>query len=155
MKKLLSLLLSLILVLGLCGTTAFAAGNGKITAANASGKQGDTISVDIGIDSNPGLITFKVSVAYDSDLELKGVSDSGRLKGFTTPSPTLSSPYTLRWADSLATQNNAATGKIITLTFKIKDTATPATSPLRFRLWNPAMLAAERTPSRMPPLRCP
>ena len=125
MKKLLSLLLSLILVLGLCGTTAFAAGNGKITAANASGKQGDTISVDIGIGSNPGLITFKVSVAYDSDLELKGVSDSGRLKGFTTPSPTLSSPYTLRWADSLATQNNAATGKIITLTFKIKDTATP------------------------------
>ena len=125
MKKAISLVLSLMLIWGLCAFPASAAGNGTITAADASGRQGDTVTVAIGLGSNPGLITFRVAVSYDSDLELVSVSDSGLLKGWTQPNPTISSPYTLRWADSLATTNNTANGKIATLTFKIKNTAAP------------------------------
>lgn len=47
MKKAISLVLSLILIWGLCAFPASATGNGKITAANASGKQGDTVTVAI------------------------------------------------------------------------------------------------------------
>ena len=123
MKKITALIASLILALGICIIPASAAGAGKITAANAAGKQGDTVTVDVGIASNPGLITFRISVSYDSDLELTDVSDSKLLSGWTTPSPTISSPYTLRWADSLSTTNNSANGRIVTLSFKIKDGA--------------------------------
>ena len=125
MKKAISLVLSLMLIWGLCAFPASAAENGTITAADASGRQGDTVTVAIGLGSNPGLITFRVAVSYGSDLELVSVSDSGLLKGWTQPNPTISSPYTLRWADSLATTNNTANGKIATLTFKIKNTAAP------------------------------
>lgn len=53
MKKITALIASLILALGICIIPASAAGTGKITATNAAGKQGDTVTVDVGIASNP------------------------------------------------------------------------------------------------------
>lgn len=125
MRKILITALALILILSICVFPAAAAGNGSLGMTGASGKQGDTVTVSVNLNSNPGLITMKFAVSYPGDLELLGVQNTGLLGGWTTPAPTISSPYTIRWADSLATTNNTATGKIVTLTFKIKDTATP------------------------------
>lgn len=100
-----------------------AAGKGNLSLGNADGTQGDTVTVAVKLNSNPGLITMKLSVVYSNELKLIGASDSGLLKGWTAPSPEISSPYTIRWADSLSTANNTKTGKIATLTFKIKNTA--------------------------------
>lgn len=125
MKKIFTIALTLVLVLGLCIFPASAAGTGSLSMTCVEGKQGDTVTVAVNISNNPGLITMKFAVSYPSDLELLSVQNSGLLGGWTTPAPTISSPYTIRWADSLATTNNTATGTIITLTFKIKDSATP------------------------------
>lgn len=123
MKKLLSFIISICFLFGICICSVSAAGNGKLSLGSASAKQGDSVSIAVNLDNNPGLITMKFLIAYDSDLELTSVTDSGLLKGWTTPSPDISSPYTIRWADSLSTTNSTKTGKIVTLNFKIKGNA--------------------------------
>ena len=124
MKKVISILIALVLTFALFCVPASAAGTGTLALSNADGKQGDTVTVNVNLNSNPGLITMKFTVSWGDGLELTGVSNSGLLAGWTTPAPTISSPYTLRWADSLSTTNSTKTGKIATLTFKIKDNAT-------------------------------
>lgn len=123
MKKLFAIILTLILVLCVFAFPASAAGSGSLSATSASGYRGDTVTVDVNLGSNPGLITMKFQVSYSANLTLVSVSNSGLLAGWTTPAPTIQSPYTLRWADSLSTTNNTAIGKVATLTFKINDNA--------------------------------
>lgn len=130
MKRVIVCLLTVVLLLSTCLFAVSAAGTGSLSMTGAEGKQGDTVTVAVNLSSNPGLITMKFAVSYPSDLELTKVENSGLLGGWTTPAPTISSPYTIRWADSLATTNNTATGKIVTLTFKIKDSATPGTKTI-------------------------
>lgn len=127
MKKLLSCVLTLVLLCALLAVPAQAAGSGSLSASSASGYRGDTVTVDVYLNSNPGLITMKFQVSYSANLTLVSVSNSGLLNGWTTPAPTISSPYTLRWADSLSTTNNTATGKLATLTFKINENAKAGT----------------------------
>lgn len=94
----------------------------KISGATATA--GSTVEVYVSIENNPGIISLRNKITYDTSvMELVKVEDLKLLSGYTTPSPTVASPYTLRWADSLATQNNTANGNFVKLTFKIKDSA--------------------------------
>ncbi len=127
MKKLFAFMLSALLLASVVTLSVSAAGNGSFSMTGAEGKPGDTVEVKVNLATNPGLITMKFAISWDAGLELTGVKDTGLLKGWTTPAPTISSPYTIRWADSLSTENNAATGHIVTLTFKISDSATVGT----------------------------
>ena len=98
--------------------------NAKYSITSASGVVGSTVEVYVAIENNPGIISLRNTISYDtSALELIEVKDMGLLAGYTTPSATLTSPYTVRWADSLATANNMANGRIVKLTFKITDDA--------------------------------
>lgn len=124
MKKIISVLITLVLTFALFCVPVSAAGTGTLALSNADGKQGDTVTVNVNLNSNPGLITMKFTISWGDGLELQSVSDTGLLAGWTTPAPTISSPYTLRWAESLAKTNSTKTGKIATLSFKIKDNAT-------------------------------
>ena len=91
---------------------------------SASGLAGTTVEVYVAIKNNPGIISLRNTIIYDaSALELVKVEDLGLLTGYTTPAATLQSPYTLRWADSLATANNMANGDLVRLTFKISESA--------------------------------
>ena len=96
----------------------------KYTMSSASGKAGDSVVVYVAIANNPGVISVRNTISYDtSALQLVKVEDTKLLNGYTTPAATISSPYTLRWADSLATKDNMANGNIVKLTFTIKNTA--------------------------------
>ncbi len=89
---------------------------------SAAGRAGESVTVYVAIKNNPGIISLRNSLSYDtSALELTAVENTGLLNGFTTPSATITSPYTLRWADSLAAENNTENGNIVKLTFTIKD----------------------------------
>ncbi|MBE7058858.1 MAG: hypothetical protein E7387_07150 [Ruminococcaceae bacterium] len=93
----------------------------KYKITNVSGSAGSTVEVFVSIANNPGIISLRNTITYDdSALELISVQDCGLLEGYTTPSATIESPYTLRWADSLATVNNTANGQLVKLIFKIK-----------------------------------
>lgn len=121
MKKRLSSVLLIIMLLINClpfkGVAA--TGTPQYVLEDKTIRVGDTFKMDVAIDENPGIISLRFKVAYDTDvLELLSVENSGILNGFTTPAPIITSPYTLRWADSLATTDNAVQGTVITLTFK-------------------------------------
>ncbi len=94
----------------------------KISGATATA--GSTVEIYVSIENNPGIISLRNKITYDTSvMELVKVEDLKLLSGYTTPSPTVASPYTLRWADSLAIENNTANGNFVKLTFKIKDSA--------------------------------
>lgn len=123
MKKILSFISITILIFAMSVVPAFAAGNGSITISSASGKQGDTVTLNVNMNSNPGLVTMTIRVTYDNNvLQLTGVADSKLLVGAQL-NTTYNSPYTIAWVDGSATTNNTKTGKIASFTFKIKDDA--------------------------------
>lgn len=94
----------------------------KYEITNVTGIAGSTVDVYVSIANNPGIISLRNTITYDSSaLELISVQNCGLLAGYTTPSATITSPYTLRWADSLATVNNVKNGQLVKLTFQIKD----------------------------------
>ena len=124
MKKLISILLTMAILFGCMAFMAVpvaAEGTASYTLAGTSVNTGDEFEIPLGIVNNPGIISLRLTITYDSDvLELKSVTDQSLLNGYTTPSPVISSPYTLRWTDSLATENNTNSGTIATLTFVAK-----------------------------------
>ena len=96
----------------------------KYQISGAQGIAGSTVEVYLSIANNPGIISLRNSISYDTTaLELIKVENTGLLNGFTNPSATMSSPYILRWADSYATENNESNGIVAKLTFSIKEDA--------------------------------
>ncbi|MCR5694746.1 MAG: hypothetical protein K6G89_07245 [Clostridia bacterium] len=129
MKKMLTFILILAMMLSMLpagnivsfGDTA---PHYELTAGKAS--PGGTVELTISIANNPGVISLRNSVTFNMDIfTLESVEDLGLLNGFTTPAPKKVSPYTLRWADALATENNFANGDLIKVTFTVNENAAP------------------------------
>ncbi len=122
MKKILACVLSVLLVISavpLIGMAADGTGDYVLESVPESVEIGDEFEVDIAIANNPGMISLRFRIYYDMEvLELVSVTDSRLLNGWTTPSPTIKSPYILRWADSLSTENHFDNGTVATLRFK-------------------------------------
>ena len=92
------------------------------TISSCSTKTGDLFTIDLGIENNPGIVSLRLSIEFDeNNLELIETASSFLLNGWTSPSSDKSSPYILRWTDSLAQTDNASNGIIGTLTFKAKN----------------------------------
>ena len=82
----------------------------------------DIATLDVYIAGNPGIIAAKLYVDYDSEkLELTNVEDAKLLKGFLAGEKLSNDPFLLLWEDSLASENNTANGKLVTLSFKAKE----------------------------------
>ena len=94
----------------------------RIVVNSVKTTAGSTIEIRLEIKNNPGIISFRNTIQYDeSVMNLINVENQELLAGYTQPSPTISSPYTLRWSDSLATENNENNGVLAILTFEIKE----------------------------------
>ena len=133
MKKAISLLVVLAITLSMFSAASAFSGTGPQDAdtdvpsyslSGASCFKGCTVELYVSVVNNPGIISLRNTVSYDVDaLELVSVEDLGLLRGYTTPAPKVTSPYTLRWADPLANENNCAEGRLAKLTFSAKETA--------------------------------
>lgn len=134
MKKtrLFALLLAVCL-LAAATPAALAAGNGgTFVVSNASGEAGDTISVTISVQNNPGIIATALRIDYDSDkLELIAVQDEELMGGTVTFSQTYAAdPYYVSWNDALAVENTTANGALVTLTFRVREDCPSGTSEI-------------------------
>lgn len=88
---------------------------GEITVGTASAALGETITIPVSITSNPGINTFSLGFDYDdSALELLDVTVASELGGQFTYS---------KKAVWLNSKDTTYTGKILTLTFKVLDSA--------------------------------
>ena len=94
----------------------------QIVVESKTTSAGSTVAVNISIANNPGIVTMGIQVAYDSNLTLLSVSDTGLVPGqmFSTE---IENPQPLYWANPTATADCTVNGKIATLTFKVADNA--------------------------------
>ena len=123
MKRIFSIAIVLIMLCSMLAVPAFAAGNGSMSMGSASGNRGDTVTLSVNLNSNPGLVTMTIRVSYDTSvLQLTNVSNPGLLVGAQL-NTSYGSPYTISWVDGATTTNNTKTGTIATFTFKILDNA--------------------------------
>lgn len=127
MKKAVCLLLAAILAVACIPLLGTAASAPQYAVEDKTVQVGEVFTMDVAVAENPGIISLRFKVVYDTGvLELQSVENKGILNGFTTPAPGITSPYTLRWADSLATADNTVQGVVVTLTFKALQ-VTPST----------------------------
>ena len=123
MKKIIAFLITAILLFTLVTVPASAAGSGTLAMSSASAKQGDSVTLNVNMSKNPGLVTLAISVEYDTSVfQLTKVTDAGLVVG-SQLNNSYSSPYKITWVDGAATKNNTKTGKIASFTFKVKDGA--------------------------------
>ncbi|MBR3715314.1 MAG: cadherin-like beta sandwich domain-containing protein [Clostridia bacterium] len=101
---------------------SFAQETPRYEITDQSVEAGSSFSVIVSLKDNPGIISLKFKVSYDEKaLRLDSVEDLGLLEGFTNPSPDISSPYTLRWSNSLWSDHlspgSTAEGELVKLNF--------------------------------------
>lgn len=116
---------SLLAVLILCCfTVAVGASSGSIYVSNVSGVPGDTVSVEIIMNSNPGVSFLELSVEYDeSCLKLVNAIDEGVLGSIAVFDTVSKNPFKLSWSNEETNSDFKGTGTIATLTFKIVGSA--------------------------------
>lgn len=127
MKKLTAFCLAVFLCVSMITLPISASDNTPtIQVADASGSPGETISVDINIRNNPGIIAMRLYVSYDpAKLQLLDAEDTGLLGlgGALFGKDKAVIPYTLLWEDALAETDHSEDGVVATLTFEILETA--------------------------------
>ena len=141
-KKALSLVLVSALILACFAlmpvANAATGGNIAFGVDSKSVNKGDTFTVNVNIDTNPGITLLRLNVQFDSSvLTLKSVEDKGVL-GVFTPDDTMSSPVGLVWYNGLSTENFTVTGAIATLTFEATGDVTEQVAETAIKLSLPS-----------------
>lgn len=106
-----------------------------ISGTNITEKSGKEITVDLNLDENPGLVSMMVEVNYDKDvLEYKGASngDVFPTDSFLAPNVAADDGKVLSWHNSALKENINTTGKLATLTFRIKESASAGETIINF-----------------------
>ncbi|MBR4721136.1 MAG: hypothetical protein IK057_05175, partial [Clostridia bacterium] len=67
-KRILSAILVAAMLVSTVITTAFAADDFTVTAANVTAKAGETVDVAVSLENNPGIIALRLKIGYDSDV---------------------------------------------------------------------------------------
>ena len=90
---------------------------------------GKTITVDLVVEGNPGIIAITAHADYDSNvLTLKSAKNGEIFESIFTPSQTLEeNPYKIIWMDATASQDIKTNGVLATYTFEVKDDAAEQT----------------------------
>ena len=93
-----------------------------IVVSSVVADAGSEVEVTIGLKNNPGIVGMSLTVEFPSELTLIEVKDAGAL-GANLHNPSKTSPYYLVWANDTVRENFTANGTVVTLKFKISDTA--------------------------------
>ena len=127
-------LIIMLLLLLMCPVIASAATSGKIVASEVHGKAGDTVTVDIRLENNPGIISAAVEVYYDtSKLDLISVENKKMMPESSFSKNYDSYPYCASWTDAYSSDNMSEDGVLMTMTFKILDDAKVGTAPIEVK----------------------
>jgi len=111
-------------------STISAAGLPEIMASDAEGSPGGDVDITISLKNNPGIVSMTLTVTYDDNvMTLSEVNDTGLFPGqmHTTKRK---SPYTLTWENDTSRTDYTVNGTVVTLSFKISDTARSGDYPI-------------------------
>lgn len=122
MKKIIAFCLSIVLLLTAFSAVAVsAAAQPTFAVGEAHGDAGDTVTVDVSVAKNSGIVSMKLLIEYDSNA-LKLTSIEGKDFDNVAFSPLENNPVIANWIDTIH-PNNTKNGVVARLTFKILDTA--------------------------------
>ena len=134
-KRIVSLLLSVVMLISLLSVNAFAADKFTLKGSTHELEKvvGQTISFKVDITKNPGMIAGKFTVTWDNTaLELTGVTFNS--KGYpdrgTPEEITSTGSFPVSFGDYLMKSNSTFTGTLATLTFKVLAAAETKTYPI-------------------------
>ncbi len=104
----------------------------QFVVSTATGKAGDTVTLTVSIENNPGIVSAYLKLYYDTEkLELIDAEDTGLLADHDFNLEVM--PYSLNWDSSLSSVNNTNNGDIAILTFRIKDDCQPSDADIMLR----------------------
>lgn len=130
MKKILPMLAAVALLLCLwAGAAVSADAAGELSIDNATVSVGDTFTVAVRIDQNPGITQANLWVSYDPAVLELVERAQGSFRNISWSSSTADNPFSIRWT-GVAGSNSTATGIIAELTFQVIATQ-PCITPLR------------------------
>ena len=145
MKRFLSLTLVCLLLCGLLPSFAFAADatSGTIAMSNASGNAGETVTVEVEVKSNPGVMALTLEPQFDTTvLELQDTVLATETNWTEGANGKVLFDY---YPDS------TFTGKVVTYTFKILDNAKSGDTKVELEVsaanFNEDIVAFEVTPA--------
>ena len=116
MKKIISFLLAALLLTGVLAMSATAAGEPEFRVSTAEASPGETVDLTVSTVNNPGIASFELDIHYDSSvLEWTAVS-----KGSYGGNWDVGVDESALWIDA---DNHSDDAVILTMTFKVKDTA--------------------------------
>ncbi len=128
MKKIVSLILCAVMLLGLLTVAAFAKDpDMQFSIKGAEGKPGDTVDVEVYVDKNAGTWAMMFEVCYDNvALRLKDVKNGSVYKDSDFTKAPLTQPDYYRYYAQMdnPTENNENTGLVCTVTFEVTERAT-------------------------------
>ncbi len=106
--------------------------SGALSVGSGETAAGDTVSVDVMLDVNPGIVSMDFDIEYDSSvLTLERMTDHRILTGASSEhTDNLTSPCHLAWLNDLSNQNDTAQGRLTTLVFRVAEGAATGTYPI-------------------------
>lgn len=108
--------------------SAHGAGTPTFRVSNAQGKPGDTVTVTVSTEHNPGIIALRLFIAYDAAvLELTDAVGQD-LSGITF-GPLTKNPLITTWVDGVH-PDNTTNGVLVKMTFRIRSGAPSGASPI-------------------------
>ena len=132
-KKLISLLLSLVMILTMIpfgSVISFAeTGNAKVSVEEVSATPGSTVDVKVSISDNPGILGAVLSLSYGSGLTLTNVTEGDAFSALTITKPgRYQSPCQFTWDGVELQPSDIKDGTIMTLTFEVNGNAASGAS---------------------------
>lgn len=106
-----------------------------ISGSTGTSKAGKEISLSVYLNENPGLASMLLELDYDKDLLEFVDAENGDVfpsSSFMAPNADTDNVKVLSWQNSTLTDDIRTTGKLVTLTFKIKETAPAGETKIHF-----------------------
>ena len=108
---------------GTCSNCGMDLADATVLLSTVSQKPGETVQIAVSLANNPGIISARLDITYDTErLELIAAEDTGLLPGAVF-GDTLASPYSLTWENGDLTDDITSDGVLATLIFKVKDSS--------------------------------
>lgn len=137
MKKFISIFISLALIMAAIPLGAFTAyaedSTPTFSLSEVSGAPGDSVTVDIVVENNPGITSAQVNIGYDATVleptAVAAVDFSSKYLSYTRPL-TKVNPFKVTWSYGASPSNVTTNGVLARITFKILDTAAAGKSDI-------------------------
>ena len=126
MKKLISLLLAMVLVLSCLPATTLAAEatNATVKVESTNAAAGATVQVNLLLENNPGIAGARVTVSFHDQLELIEAASGDALSSLDYTNPgAFVSPCHFNWDSE--NKESSDDGVMLTLTFRVAEEAKP------------------------------